>query len=633
MFKLESNRLKREFKITNDNFYASQIMNKCSEMSFVPDGNGCEFVVFFTDGTEVSSKGLPVLKSSEENEKLRFVFAEDLGTTVTLEYWVHEDGNTICKQITISQNNDKVIDRIFLENIGIINSKTHFGIDPKTHREDSDFVTSLGQPFYIDSLFFGCENPAVDSKIIHGAGQIRYYIGRNVGKDFKCPVTVMGGGADNTMLAMQRAFFEYLDFISVPSPLRFDYACGYFGKGGAKITPQEIAEKVTPALQTLNAPDMPEISAFELLNQDWAAEKSEFWSFGKRWQNGFAEIKAACDSEGKGLGISLDVSGGKKLAKKIQKAGNGFVHSNCDELCCASHRYNDKLTEYIIGLISEYNLSGISLSFGKSEEMFCIDESHDHGVGGKNEMYYINDLIENRIALVQAIRSARPEICITLCGMHNASPFWKQWVNFIDSSAFSSDEKLSDDLAPLEAQITGQDTEFYNTMCLNALQLPAGSLSTEIIANDLSNDEFQKFAMWSTVSGEGLVQLSNDMTTLDDAKRESLSRALRFKAESQHILKNATFIGGNPSENNIYGFVSWTEDGEGVIAMRNPTDEKTSLTLTLNKLMGVPEDLCEVRRENVYSLSVPETADTYSYGSKIDLALHPFECVVFKFTK
>ena len=67
MFKLESNRLKREFKITNGNFYASQIMNKCSEMGFVPDGNGCEFVIFFTDGTEVSSKGLPVVHSSEEN--------------------------------------------------------------------------------------------------------------------------------------------------------------------------------------------------------------------------------------------------------------------------------------------------------------------------------------------------------------------------------------------------------------------------------------------------------------------------------------------------------------------------------------------------------------------------------------
>ena len=47
MFKLESKRLKREFKIVNDNFFASQILNKYSNMSFVPDGNGSEFVVRF----------------------------------------------------------------------------------------------------------------------------------------------------------------------------------------------------------------------------------------------------------------------------------------------------------------------------------------------------------------------------------------------------------------------------------------------------------------------------------------------------------------------------------------------------------------------------------------------------------
>ena len=300
MFKLESQRLKREFKITNGNFYASQIMNKYSDMGFVPDGNGCEFVVFFTDGSEVSSKGLPVVHSSEENNKLKFTFAEDLGTTVTLEYWVHEDGNTICKQISVSQNNDKIIDRIFLENIGIINSKTHFGIDPATHKEGADFVTSLGQPFYIDSLFFGCENPAVDCKIIHGAGQIRYYLGKNVGKDFKCPVTVMGGGEGNTMQAMQKAFYEYVSFISIPSSLCINCVNT---EGRKKATSEEVAAFAGSALKNLNAPDMPEIFSFIDASESWEAEKGEFWGFNKRWQNGCRELSTVRTSETDGLGI------------------------------------------------------------------------------------------------------------------------------------------------------------------------------------------------------------------------------------------------------------------------------------------------------------------------------------------
>jgi hypothetical protein len=63
MFKLESNRLKREFKIQNETFYASKILNKYSDMTFVPDGNGSEFVVVFEDGDSFSSKGLPVVFS------------------------------------------------------------------------------------------------------------------------------------------------------------------------------------------------------------------------------------------------------------------------------------------------------------------------------------------------------------------------------------------------------------------------------------------------------------------------------------------------------------------------------------------------------------------------------------------
>ena len=85
MFKLSSNRLKREFKITDGNFYASQIKNTYSGMSFVPDGNGNEFVVHFVDGGEYSSKGLPVENSGYEDDKLVFRFVESDGLQVTLK--------------------------------------------------------------------------------------------------------------------------------------------------------------------------------------------------------------------------------------------------------------------------------------------------------------------------------------------------------------------------------------------------------------------------------------------------------------------------------------------------------------------------------------------------------------------
>ena len=166
MFKLESNRLKREFKIANNTFYASQIQNKYSDMNFVPDGNSSEFVIYFEDGTQFSSKRLPVVESHEENGRLSFTFAENKGVCVTVEYWVHADGNSICKQLTIHQRDGVAISAVLLENIGIVNSKTHFGVEIIDGSEIPPYQAMLGQPFFIDSLFFGCEFPATDISLL-----------------------------------------------------------------------------------------------------------------------------------------------------------------------------------------------------------------------------------------------------------------------------------------------------------------------------------------------------------------------------------------------------------------------------------------------------------------------------------
>ena len=196
-------------------------------MSFIPDGNGCEFVIHFADGGEYSSKGLPVESGDYEDDRLVFRFEKSDDLQVTLKYWVHRDGNTICKQIFIDQFNDREVDFIELESIGIVNSKTHFSVDVVEGGEIPAFHSMLGQPIYIDSLFFGCEFPATENRIIHGNASVRYYVGKPLGMGFVCPVTVMGGGSDNTLIQVRKAFYEYIESISVPAPLRFQYNSWY----------------------------------------------------------------------------------------------------------------------------------------------------------------------------------------------------------------------------------------------------------------------------------------------------------------------------------------------------------------------------------------------------------------------
>ena len=120
---------------------------------------------------------------------------------------------------------------------------------------------------------------------------------------------------------------------------------------------------------------------------------------------------------------------------------------------------------------------------------------------------------------------------------------------------------------------------------------------------------------------------------MNESKWTSLSEAMNWQKDNFRILKNAQFIGGNPEENNIYGYISWTPEGEGIIAMRNPNNEETSLTLTFNKLMGTPQSLKGAKCFNVYCKSMPETDETYDYNSKMDLTMKPFEVMIFKIAK
>lgn len=645
MFKLESKRLKREFKITNGNFYASQILNKYSGMSFVPDGNGSEFIIHFEDGDEFSAKGLPVIESSNENDKLRFVFAENMGVTVTVEYWVHADGNTICKQLTISQRNDRVIEYAILDNIGIINSKTHFSVDIMEDSEIDGIYASLGQPFYIDSLFFGCEFPATDNRIVHGAGQIKYYIGKSAGKAYTCPVAVMGGGKDNTIVEVRKAFFEYIDFIAQKTDLRFQYNSWYDRM--LRINEQSISDSFSRISEGLAFHNAPKLDSY-VIDDGWNDYKKKFWAVDERkFPDGLGAIAAEVRKKGSSFGMWLGPRGGynyqSKFAKRIQKGGFGYYNKSSRDICVGSSKYLDNLEKFLIETTAKYDIDYWKL------DGFCLkpctDESHDHAVGGENEMYFITDMWHKWIRLFENVRASRKEadksLWINMTCYVNVSPWWLQWVNsiWLQNSGDIGFAENYEEQPQVEAELTYRDGRYFDCVCRRANQIPLKNiynhepiygLSAKV---EYSDEEFEKFAYWCSVRGQALNELYLSYTMMNEYKWESLARVMNFQKQNYHILKNASFIGGDPADNNIYGYISWTEEGEGIIALRNPTKEKTSLTINLNKLMGVPEDLKEVRRYNIYNNSMPETEDLFSYGSKIDLTMHPFEIMIFKFTK
>ena len=275
----------------------------------------------------------------------------------------------------------------------------------------------------------------------------------------------------------------------------------------------------------------------------------------------------------------------------------------------------------------------------------CKDANHNHPVGGEQDMYMITDMWQSWIEVFQKIRTLRKKfgkgLWINMTCYVNPSPWWLQYVNSIwlqNSGDIGFAENIQGQ-SKLDSEITYRDARYFNLLNTRAVQMPLKHIYNHepIYGNhakvQYTDEEFEKYIYFDVARGQALNELHLSYTMMNKSKWRTLAKAIEWQKNNYNVLQNAMFIGGNPEENNVYGYFSWNENGDGIIALRNPTDEKAPLTLTLNKLMGCPKDLKDVKRYNVYNLSNKESYDSYSYGDKIDLTLQPFEVKIFQFGK
>lgn len=651
MYKLENDRLKREFKIIDGTLFASKITNKYSGLDFIPDGSGSEFVIKFKDGDEFTSKGLHVTESIEKDGRLFFRFAETMNTTVTLNYRLGRDKNTIEKQIAITQSEPKTIDYVLLENIGIVNSSSYFTVNESKMDVDSYFnqsdpyVSTLGQPFYIDSLFFGCEFPASKNEILHGRGQITYFVGKDIDSKLICPSTVIGAAKGSALIDLKKSFFEYINKISLPSPYRVQYNTWYDKM--LNITEDNIEKAFYKVESKLSSHNVEPLDGY-VVDDGWNDYKSSFWSFHpKKFPNGLIYISETVNKFGSKFGVWLGPRGGYNyqtpFAKRMEKKGYGYFNAQARDICIASKKYCENIKEFLVNTtvendISYWKLDGFNL-------IPCTNNNHDHATGGAHNMYFVTEMWHRWIEIFKALHNARAKqgkrMWINMTCYVNPSPWWLQYVNSIwlqnsgDIGFAENYEKGKQ--AQVDAEITYRDGIYYDFWFKRCLQFPADRIyNHEPIYGaeahlDYTDEEFEKAFFFNACRGAALNELYVSPHMMSEGKWQALANCINWQKANYHILKNAMFIGGNPTENNVYCYASWAENGEGIIALRNPTNEAAPLTLTLNKLMGCPETLRNVKRYNVLNKTAAESSDIYNYNDKINLTLAPFEIKIIQF--
>ena len=309
--------------------------------------------------------------------------------------------------------------------------------------------------------------------------------------------------------------------------------------------------------------------------------------------------------------------------------------------CCMVNLDEDEMEKFLTDTCTEFDIQYLKL------DGFCLkpctNPKHDHITGGENDMYFVTEMWQRWIDLFTRLRESRAKdnkpLWINMTCYVNPSPWWLQYVNsvWLQNSMDIGFAKNLEQQAQVDAEITYRDSMYYDFMCTRALQFPAKHIYNHepIYGNtakvDYTDEEFEKFLFWNACRGQAFNELYLSYNKMNSAKWRILARMLRWQKTNHHILKNAMLLGGDPAENNIYAYAAWTKAGEGIVALRNPTDEKTDLTLTLNKLMGCPENLRAVKCYNVYNTTGAGSLDLFSYGDKMQITLAPFEMKIFQF--
>lgn len=141
-----------------------------------------------TDAVKVEDTTATINGVQKNGKKVTFSFKpythKDVAYTIDEVIVMYEGDHFMRKFLEIDVPDDKMadaeIDYIDLESLKVAESDAQWTI-PRGKGgivEMEEFKANLGQPIYIQGMFFGCEFPVADTEIVDGTGFMRYYSGK-----------------------------------------------------------------------------------------------------------------------------------------------------------------------------------------------------------------------------------------------------------------------------------------------------------------------------------------------------------------------------------------------------------------------------------------------------------------------
>ena len=651
----------------------------------------------------VSDTSATINGEAKTGKMVTFTFEpyEFKGVTYTIsEVVVMYDGDHFMRKFLEIEVSDKTaaIDYIDLESLKVNASDEKWTI-PSVGGivQMSEFKANLGQPIYIQGMFFGCEFPETDTRIEDGTGHIRYYTGKNFERfasdnqlttDGKYVTwqTVAGAARSTDMQVIQADFFEYIYSIATPSEFRIQYNSWFDNM--MLISDESILESFIEIDQELNKAEVRPLDSY-VVDDGWinyndtyvvdaaragtTLNKSGFWEFNSKFPNELYPSSELANKFGSNFGLWVGPRGGYNfygsLADIIAKAGKGtkaggsidvadrvYVENLTNMFCDFQDRFQVNYWKWD-GFVDNHQYGAFPAADG------VPGYANHHMTGGYQNMYHVTDMWEAWIDLMEAVRANAEKngienLWLSLTCYTNPSPWFLQWANSVWMQCTHDQKDADFGLSKMDKQLTYRDAVYYDFLVNHQFQFPLANLynhdpiygkeGTGMNKNSATDDNFQNYLYMQSTRGITFWELLFSDSILTDGKYEVTGEFLEWAEENSHILRNAKIFGGKPDitklengesseyQSQAYGF-SCFDGTDGIISIRNPHSYQTkTVSFTFDRIIGVPEDAGTLDYYLVHNYNMPAGNDLtgqFTYGETYEFTLQPNEVRMFQISK
>ena len=664
--------IERQFSTENHKLVTTKILNKRIEggKTLAFKSFSAEFFVGFKrkklfgyDTDFVSSNDLILDKVNVFKRRVEFVFEpysyNGAKITFIMNVEIEDNCHYMRKNIEMmvppEQQHLITLDYIDCEHICFENPEQQWTIGNIDKAYLSKYHSALGQPFYINGMFFGSEFPLAENKIKDSTAYIRYFSGKrfdmlnlNCGHTFKTWNTVAGAARDLEQEVVREDFLTYIRDIARDVKPRFQYNSWYDHM--LDITDENISKSFMEIEKNLDKTLVPPLDSY-VVDDGFVDYHNTFWSFNEKFPNELYPASSLAKKFSSNFGLWLGPRGGYNndtpgFAKRMEKAGTGGFNRAALDVCVSSTAYIKNVTDYFIDSMDKFDINYWKLDGFLLKA--CPSKKHGHMTGGFNDMYQYTEMWENWIDVFRKIRlhreSAGKDLWINQTSYCNASPWFLQWadsfwiqnstdIGFLENG--KGGEKLSS--RDFDKVLSYRDDRYYDFSVRRDYQFPHEFIYNHdpIYGNtakiSLTDEDYRTYMLMMATRGTAFWELYYSYNLFNDAKWRINADALRFIRNEYHILKTSRYIGGTPAESQVYGFSSWTQKA-GIVSLRNPANYEQEYVLTLDKTLGTFEGMNNMRRAFIYPYSGEVESTLYSYGDSITVKLPPLGAVIMKFS-